>query len=249
MTRYYLYLRRVAAALGKETGSEQIADDSAVLAAGKFVCTLEPTRSRITGDATRSIDLDWSAEGCVNGRTQYGFANGQWARVFVPNEEDVVSVARYDPQSRTYQADRYLLSRSAIAAARKVVYAASAEQRRNVNGVPDGEPAHPRPLIDPGPCKDSEIVRAVIHPAIGVMRVGDSPSDYFIGPEVPTPLNKPAGFYRDAEGRLKRQAARFRIYGYNAAGALVRELTAADSDIRWTAHLANRRPQCPRPLT
>jgi len=39
--------------------------------------------------------------------------------VFVPNEEDVVSVARYDPQSRTYQADRYLLSRSAIAAARK----------------------------------------------------------------------------------------------------------------------------------
>ncbi len=111
--------RRVAAALGEETGSEQVADDASAMAAGKFVCTLEPTRSRITGDATRSIDLDWSAEGCVNGRTQYGFANGQWARVFVPNEEDVVSVARYDPQSRTYQADRYLLSRSAIAAARK----------------------------------------------------------------------------------------------------------------------------------
>lgn len=128
-----------------------------------------------------------------------------------------------------------------IADARKVVYAASAEQRRNVNGVPDGEPAHPRPLIDPGPCKDTEIVRAVIHPAIGVMRVGDSPSDYFIGPEVPTPLNKPAGFYRDAEGRLKRQAARFRIYGYNAEGAMVRELTAADADIRWTAHLVNRK--------
>ena len=111
--------RRVAAALGEETGSEQIADDSSVVAAGKFVCTLEPTRSRVTGDAARSIDLDWSADGCVNERTQYGFANGQWARVFVPNEEDVVSVARYDPQSRIYRADRYLLSRSAITAARK----------------------------------------------------------------------------------------------------------------------------------
>ena len=80
---------------------------------------IEPARSRITGDAEKSIDLDWSAKGCVNGRTQYGFSGGQWARVFVPNEEDVVSVARYDPQTRTYRADRYLLSRKAITAARE----------------------------------------------------------------------------------------------------------------------------------
>ncbi|MBD59244.1 MAG: protease, partial [Citromicrobium sp.] len=111
--------RRVAAALGEETGSEQVADDSASATAGKFVCTLEPSRSRVTGEPTRSIDLRWSADGCVNGRTQYGFANGEWARVFVPNEEDIVSVARYDPRSRTYRADRYLLSREGIAAARK----------------------------------------------------------------------------------------------------------------------------------
>jgi len=37
----------------------------------------------------------------------------------VPNEEDIVSVARYDPETRTYRADRYLLSREAIAAARE----------------------------------------------------------------------------------------------------------------------------------
>ncbi len=111
--------RRVAAALEEETGSEQVAGDSSAASAGNFVCSLEPSRSRVTGDPAKSVDLDWSASGCVNGRTQYGFAGGQWARVFVPNDEDVVSVARYDPQSRTYRADRYLLSRSAITAARR----------------------------------------------------------------------------------------------------------------------------------
>ncbi|MBB3035524.1 S1 family peptidase [Alteriqipengyuania lutimaris] len=111
--------RRVAAALGEETGSEQVADDAASATAGRFVCTLEPSRSRVTGEPTRSVNLRWTANGCVNGRTQYGFANGQWARVLVPNDEDIVSVARYDPQTRTYRADRYLLSRNGIAAARE----------------------------------------------------------------------------------------------------------------------------------
>ena len=111
--------RRVAAALGEETGSEQVADDISTAAAGRFVCTLEPSRSRVTGEPTASVDLRWSPGGCVNGRTQYGFASGQWARVFVPNDEDIVSVARYDPETRTYRADRYLLSRNAIAAARE----------------------------------------------------------------------------------------------------------------------------------
>ncbi|MEN8676638.1 MAG: serine protease, partial [Alteriqipengyuania sp.] len=111
--------RRVAAALEEETGSQQAGDDAALANAGKFVCTLEPSRSRVTGDAQKSVSLRWSADGCVNGRTQYGFAGGQWARVFVPNEEDIVSVARYDPETRTYRADRYLLSREAIAAARE----------------------------------------------------------------------------------------------------------------------------------
>ena len=110
---------RSTGGLGEEAGSNQVSNDSAAATAGHFVCTLEPSRSRVTGDAERSVDLRWSAEGCVNGRTQYGFASGQWARVFVPNEEDVVSVARYDPQTRTYRADRYLLSRNAMAAARE----------------------------------------------------------------------------------------------------------------------------------
>ena len=130
-----------------------------------------------------------------------------------------------------------------IADARRVVYAASAEQRRNVNGVPTGEPAEPKPGLDPAPCADTVVVRAAIHPAIGVARIGDSGGEFFIGPEVVEPAVEPPDFYRDRAGALKRQAVRFRIYGYNASGEVVRELTADNASIRWTAHLANRKAQ------
>ena len=133
-----------------------------------------------------------------------------------------------------------------IAEARRVVYAASADQRRNVNGVPLGEPDTARPLISPAAAVDSVVVRAAIHPAIGIARIGDSKTEYFIGPEVadaPPENAPPPDFYRDSTGAIKRQAARFRIYGYNAAGEVVRELTPDNADIVWTAHVANRKAQ------
>ena len=84
------------------------------------------------------------------------------------------------------------------------------------------------------------IVEARIHPAIGVARVGNS-EEYFIGPEVPNPVHAPKGGYRDNEGRLKRQAARFRIYGYDSAGQVVGELTAANAEISWNVYVANKK--------
>lgn len=93
------------------------------------------------------------------------------------------------------------------------------------------------------PSLDQRIVSAKIHPAIGVARVGNSPEEYFIGPQVTDPSAKPKGFYRDAQGALKRQAAEFRIYGYNVAGEVVRELTSNDASITWSAHVANRKAQ------
>lgn len=97
-------------------------------------------------------------------------------------------------------------------------------------------------MSDTPSCQDSVIVRAAIHPAIGMARVGDAEAAYFIGPEVTDPLpGENSGHYRTASGELKRQAVRFRIYGYNAAGEVVRELTADDADIQWTAHVANRK--------
>jgi hypothetical protein len=129
-----------------------------------------------------------------------------------------------------------------IADARKVVYKASADLRRNVNGVPLGEPAALRPQNDDTPAaRDTRVVRASIHPAIGVARLGNSPTEYFIGPEVVEPRPEAPGFYKDSAGALKRQAARFRIFGYNAAGEVVGELTPNNADLRWTVHVANRK--------
>ena len=135
-----------------------------------------------------------------------------------------------------------------LAAARKVVYGAGANLRHQANGEPQQQPVAPR-TASPPPAADHCIVKAVIHPAIGVARVGNAPHGHVVGPEVTDPLPRPAHDgpgqtpYRDAEGRLYPQAARFRIYGCNAKGEILRELTAPGSkaDIRWTTHLANRK--------
>lgn len=86
---------------------------------GTLICTLVPERSRITGARTDDVEFDWSADGCVNGRTQYGMAAGSWSRVFVPNDEAAVSVNSYDPDTRTLRTDRFLLGRADMEAARE----------------------------------------------------------------------------------------------------------------------------------
>ncbi len=128
-----------------------------------------------------------------------------------------------------------------ISDARKVVYQASANVRRDANGVPTQEPGPRRPDKPPASDPDLRIVKAAIHPSIGVARVGNSQEEFFIGPEVIDPIPRPSGFYRDAKGALKRQAARFRVYGLNAAGTPIAELTAADATIEWEVRLANKK--------
>ncbi len=132
-----------------------------------------------------------------------------------------------------------------IAEARKTIYQASADLRRNVNGEPMGEPEVVRPDTVWPAAKDTVVVRAAIHPGIGVARIGNSTQEdgYFIGPEVTDPPLTWAGENRDSTGAIKRQAARFRIYGYNAAGEIVGELTSNNADIHWTAHLVNSKAQ------
>ena len=130
---------------------------------------------------------------------------------------------------------------SSIAAARKAVYSASAAMRHTANGEPLQDNSEPRSSVAPRPEPDSCIVRAVIFPPIGIARVGSSQHEWFIGPETPDPNPAPLGFYRDEKGALKRQGARFRIYGVNARGEIVREITGHDSnaEISWTVELAN----------
>lgn len=84
-----------------------------------------------------------------------------------------------------------------------------------------------------------------IFPPIGIARLGDS-AEFFVGPERPRDSTMPAGGYRDASCRIRRQAARFRVYAYDENDALVldangapREITSADGTIAWTVDLAN----------
>jgi L-Lysine epsilon oxidase N-terminal/L-lysine epsilon oxidase C-terminal domain len=95
-------------------------------------------------------------------------------------------------------------------------------------------------LAMPDPQKNA-VVRAAIHPSIGVARLGNSRDEYFLAPEIVDPPPEPPGFYRDPTGALKRQAVRFRIYGLNAEGQVVTELTQSNAEITWTVHLANKK--------
>ncbi|MCU6497833.1 LodA/GoxA family CTQ-dependent oxidase [Rugamonas sp. A1-17] len=115
-----------------------------------------------------------------------------------------------------------------------------------------------------------------IHPAIGIARVGSS-EEYYLGPESMAGMRQPgqdttgglpirpgterdtilSTELRDSRGRLKRQAARFRIYQYafdSADGAEtwpagpaseVQPGSVVDgkvvADIIWTVHLANKK--------
>ena len=89
-----------------------------------------------------------------------------------------------------------------------------------------------------------------IHPAIGIARVGNAPEAFYIAPDTANGLPtlpdgqpfRPEDF-RDGEGRLRRQAARFRLYR-SVDGGAPEEVTLASAgiaDIRWNVHIANKK--------
>ena len=114
-----------------------------------------------------------------------------------------------------------------------------------------------------------------IHPSIGFARVGNS-DDFYLAPETlaAAPGDGPvsgglpieagteskhitSAAVRDAEGALKRQAARFRIFRYdsdgaetypNGGGTEVRIGDVVDgrtvADVVWTVHVANKKANC-----
>ncbi|MEC7889082.1 MAG: serine protease, partial [Pseudomonadota bacterium] len=109
--------RRVAASMQEGAdGSDAEPGEAKDLA---LLCTLVPERSRITSADTQDVEFDWTADGCVNERTQYGFAGGSWSRVFVPNDEAAVSVNSFDPDRRIFRSERYLLPRNEMSEARE----------------------------------------------------------------------------------------------------------------------------------
>jgi L-Lysine epsilon oxidase N-terminal/L-lysine epsilon oxidase C-terminal domain len=87
-----------------------------------------------------------------------------------------------------------------------------------------------------------DIVRAEIHPGIGVARIGNS-EDWFLAPEVRRPTPRNADACRDNAGAILREAPRFRIYGYDATGKVVKELTVDNAEIEWNVHIASSKAQ------
>ncbi len=94
--------------------------------------------------------------------------------------------------------------------------------------------AMPQPL---SPAALARIARVAVHPAVGVARLGNSRDAFFFGPEAPGEL--PGGPFKDPAGAVAKQAARFRLFGYDAEGRAVAELTARDAEIAWTVTVAN----------
>ena len=110
-------------------------------------------------------------------------------------------------------------------------------------------------------------MRFKIHPAIGIARVGDSPDGFYLAPEragrLPDELNpdgseQPVKKFKDDQQRVKRQAARFRVFGYDDNLQRGKELQVGDQiqtvlqktgqlmtgevvDIEWTVYLANKK--------
>jgi L-Lysine epsilon oxidase N-terminal/L-lysine epsilon oxidase C-terminal domain len=109
-----------------------------------------------------------------------------------------------------------------------------------------------------------------IHPAIGVARLGNSPKEFCISPEKPGALpvdcdssgnalmtpdgttERTVSRFKDAEGRIKRQASRFSIYVYDDQSPEGRPLGLGDAvegggnhgtlvDVQWRVYLANKK--------
>ncbi len=112
---------RVAAAL-KEQGLEKDDGNGAptLASSGKYQCRINPERSRITVSQVDTLDIDWAEGGCVNGRTQYGRDGAKWSRIFVPNEEQTVTISSFDPSRLEFTTERYLLGLSAMTKAREI---------------------------------------------------------------------------------------------------------------------------------
>jgi len=80
-------------------------------AVGANLCRIVTERSRITVSSTDDVPLNWSATGCVNGKTQYGETTpGSWSRALVPENEPTVTMQSFEPASGRFTSDHYLLS-------------------------------------------------------------------------------------------------------------------------------------------
>ena len=109
-----------------------------------------------------------------------------------------------------------------------------------------------------------------IHPGIGIARLGNSDTEFYLAPETPAALPQACDesgnpryqadgvkpllvrTFKDAQGRIKRQAARFQVFAYDDDSPDGRPLKIGDKvegggnrgrlvDIQWRVYLANKK--------
>jgi hypothetical protein len=124
------------------------ADDGA----GAKLCTLDAARSVVKLSKTDDVPLDWRADGCVNGKTQYGANAGTWSRTFVPNGEATVTIQSYDPSKSRYAVERFLLGADTMDKAREI-------RARYKNNACTTDPAQRQSVADM-----ESAIRAVLPP-------------------------------------------------------------------------------------
>ena len=110
---------RVAAAMNDKTAPGG-SPPTSVASSGKYQCSINPQRSRITVSQQDELLLDWAEGGCVNDRTQYGRDGAKWSRIFVPNQEQTVTISSFQPDSSEFTEERYLMGLDAMTKARAI---------------------------------------------------------------------------------------------------------------------------------
>lgn len=88
----------------------------------------------------------------------------------------------------------------------------------------------------------TKITSLAIYPAIGIARVGNSPTEYFIGPTIPGQHPQDKDNFRDSQGRIKRQAAQFSVFALDANGQILGEVNKSNGvKIDWRVDIANKK--------
>ena len=96
-------------------------------------------------------------------------------------------------------------------------------------------------MVNYPPVDPKQVAFVEIYPAIGIARVGNS-DQYFIGPEVPEQFVTPDGGFKH-QGKVKKQAARFRVYAYDKTGKILGELNQSNGyKLTWNVNVANKKP-------
>lgn len=87
--------------------------------AGQRICALDAARSRVTVTNPADIELAWSASGCANGQEQFARDGTGWARLSLSAGDDSATLARFDPKTGSYRAERFFLDLETLARLRE----------------------------------------------------------------------------------------------------------------------------------